>query len=422
VSNGLARRRRTIGAVSASPPHSFLLSARPLARFVGIADQPLDDDDTRLRKRVGVVAGYLTVVAPLTLPIQAGGTPLSWALAIGLSAYAIANLVVLARSHKFDRFVVALLFAGVVFVPSATFLGGGITGSSAGLGWAFLVPAYAILALGPRRAAKWFVVYLGMIALMIAIDPIARAESPAQSYPVQLFGQVQNSVVPLTIVFLLLLYTDIRRRAAEARADELLTNAIPGPIASRLRRGERRIAESYASTTILFADIVGFTPWAQRTPPADVVALLDDMFTRFDELADRYGVEKVKTSGDAWMGVAGAPVARPDHAVAAVQLGQAMVAAVADIRASSGVELEVRVGVASGPVVGGVIGQRRLLFDLWGDTVNVAARMESTDIPGRIQIAESTRNLLPDDRFRVEARDVDVKGLGRRTVYLVQSG
>jgi adenylate cyclase len=396
-------------------------SRNPLARLLRFADEPLDDDDVRRRKRVGVVAGYLTIVAPLTLPIQAGGTLISWILAVGLSGYSALNLVVLARTRNFERYVVALILAGVVFVPVATFLAGGITGSSAGLGWAFLVPAYAILALGPQRATRWFLVYLGMVAVMVAIDPIARAASPPpSSYAVELFGAVQNSVVPLTIVFFLLRFTDMRRLAAEARADELLTNAIPRQIAARLRRGERRIADSYPSTTILFADIVGFTPWAQRTPPADVVTLLDDLFTRFDEHADQYGLEKVKTIGDAWMAVAGAPEPGPDHALAAVALGRAMIGVVADVRESRGVPLEIRIGVASGPVVGGVIGQRRLLFDLWGDTVNLASRMESSGVAGRIQIAASTRELLPPGRFELEAREVEVKGLGRLTAYLVR--
>ena len=125
-----------------------------------------------------------------------------------------------------------------------------------------------------------------------------------------LVGLVQNTVIPLTIAFLLLRYTDTRRRAAEARVDELLTNAIPRSIAARLKRGERRIAELYPEATVLFADIEGFTPWAQRTPPDRVVALLDGLFTTFDELTASHGLEKIKTIGDAYMAVAGAPEPR----------------------------------------------------------------------------------------------------------------
>jgi adenylate cyclase len=390
-----------------------------LGRLIGLADDPADDEHTVLRKRVGVAAGYVTILAPLTLPIQANGLPVSWIMALGLSAYSAVNLIVLARTRNFQRFVVALIASGAIFVPTATWLGGGITGSSSGLAWGFLIPAYAILALGPRRATPWFFVYLGSVIVMVIVDPFVREAVGPPAYPVQLFSLVQNTLTPLAITFLLLRYTDLQRLAAEARVDELLTNAIPTAIASRLRRGERRIAEAYPETTVVFIDLVGFTPWAQRTSPARVVALLDALFTSFDELAEMHGVEKVKTIGDAWMGVAGAPDPRPDHAPAAVALARAMVGAVAAWRVASGVELEARIGLASGPVVGGVIGRRRLLFDLWGDTVNLASRMESSGVAGRINAAESTRRLL-GDRCEFEERATEVKGLGRVTSYLVR--
>jgi guanylate cyclase len=393
--------------------------AEPFERLISFADEPDDSDDVRLRKRVGVVAGFMTIVAPLSMPFQAGFSVVSWSLALGLSAFALANLVVLVRTKRYERYVVALLVSGVVFVPAATFLAGGITGSSSGLGWAFLVPAYAILALGPRRAIVWFVVYLGLVGLMVAIDPIARANAADQPYALKLTGALENGVVPLVIVFLLLRYTDQRRLAAEARADELLTNAIPASIARRLRHGEDRIAEEYPETSIVFADIVGSTSWAHDTPPSRVVDVLDELFTRFDELAEQHGLEKIKTIGDAYMAVAGAPEPRADHATAAVAMAVSMLDAVADLRQSSAIPIEIRIGVASGSVVGGVIGRRRLLFDLWGDTVNLASRMESAGIPGRVQVASSTRDRLPTGRFALEPREIEAKGLGRVTAYLV---
>jgi adenylate cyclase len=406
---------------SSSPDIPRLTRPNPLRRLLAIADEPGDDDDARLRKRVGVIAGVATVVAPLTLPVQAPGNALSVPFAIGLAAYALVNLLVLARTRSFDRYVVALIVGGVVFVPAATFLGGGVTGSSPGLVWGFLVPAYAIMALGPRRAAPWFVVYLAVVVVMVVLDPIARASSDPPGYALQLFGTVQNTVVPLAIVFVLLLYTDTRRRAAEARVDELLTNAIPASIAARLKHGERRIAERYPDTTVLFADIAGFTPWAQATPPDRVVELLDDLFTQFDALVADHGLEKIKTIGDAYMAVAGAPVRRADHATAAVGLAIALREAVADWRTEHALALQVRVGLASGPVVAGVIGAQRLSFDLWGETVNLAARMESSGVPGRIQVAASTAALL-DEQWPLDPRDIDVKGLGLLRAYLVADG
>jgi len=387
-------------------------------RLVSIADEPSDDDDARLRKRVGVAAGYVTILAPLGVP-AASSTPLvGWALALALSLWSLGNLIVLARTRRFDRYVIALISMGPPFVLLATVLAGGVTTNSGGLVWAFLVPAYALLALGPRRATPWFVVFLGTLLVSVAIDPLTRGAIPPPAYAVQLVFYVQNIGVPLTVAFLLLRYTDVRRRTAEARSDELLTNAIPRSIADRLRHGASRIAESYPATTVVFADIVGFTPWAQRTDPGRVVELLDDLFSRFDARAAVIGVEKIKTVGDAYMAAAGAPEARADHAAAALAFGRAMLTEVQAWRTENAVDLQVRVGIASGTVVGGVIGSRRIVFDLWGDTVNTAARMESSGVAGRIQLAASTRSLLPaGDGY--EVREVDVKGLGPMTTYLV---
>lgn len=387
-------------------------------RLISIADAPGDDDDARLRKRVGVVAGYVTIVAPLGVPAASASPIIGWLLALALSAWSVGNLIVLARTRSFDRYVIALISAGPPFVLLATILAGGVTTNSGGLVWAFLVPAYALLALGPRRATPWFIVFLATLVGAVAIDPLVRGVIDPPPYAVQLLFYVQSIGLPLTVVFLLLRYTDIRRRNAEARSDELLTNAIPRSIADRLRHGESRIAESYPATTVVFADIVGFTPWAQQTDPHRVVTLLDDLFSRFDARAADLGVEKIKTVGDAYMASAGAPQARADHAGAGVAFGQAMLDEVAAWRTVNAIDLQVRVGLASGAVVGGVIGSRRIVFDLWGDTVNTAARMESSGVPGRIQLAESTRALLGEP-YAFEERHIDVKGLGPMRTYLL---
>jgi adenylate cyclase len=388
-----------------------------LVRLISIADRPDDDDDARLRKRVGVVAGYFTIVAPFGVLLGASSPLVGWAVALSLSLWSAGNLAVLARTRRFERYVVALIAVGPPFVLFTTVLVGGVTHNGGGLVWAFLVPAYALLALGPRRATPWFFAFLATLIVAVAIDPLVRGLFTPPPYVTELIYYVQNIGAPLTVTFLLLRYVDIRRRQAEARSDELLTNAIPASIAIRLKHGEDRIAESYPATTIVFADIVGFTPWAQRTDPTRVVALLDDLFSRFDALAAEHGVEKIKTVGDAYMAAAGAPQARADHAEAALGFGRAILAEVDGWRKANDLDLQVRVGLASGAVVGGVIGRRRIVFDLWGDAVNTAARMESSGVPGRIHLAASTRELLGGDGF--EERQVDVKGLGMMRTYLL---
>ena len=389
-------------------------------RLIGISDDPADDDDARLRKRIGVAAGYVTILAPLSLPIQTRGHSLGYVLAASLAIYSAVNLLILARTKQFERFVVILIASGPVFVALATAIGGGLLGSSAGPVWAFLVPAYAILALGPQRATPWFFAFLACLAVIAVADPFVREVFDPGPYASRLTSTIMNTALPLAIVFVMLRYTDVRRRRAEARSDELLTNAIPRSIARRLKRGEQRIAEAYPETTVLFADIAGFTPFANRTDPDRVVSLLDGLFSRFDAAASEVGVEKIKTMGDAYMAVAGAPTPAPDHAQKAIRLGQRILDEATAWRREHGVELELRIGLASGAVIGGVIGEHRILFDLWGDTVNTAQRMEAFGLPGRIQVATSTRDRLPET-YRFEARQVDVKGLGRVSTYLLVS-
>jgi guanylate cyclase len=390
-------------------------------RLIAFADEPSDDDDVRLRKRVGVIAGYILVLLPLQLPILAGGHPLSWILATTMPLVSALNLLLLARSRRFERYVNVLIVM-VLAAPALVEVSlGGLAGSSAAIVFAFLGPVFALLALGPRRATAWFVAFLAVVIGVILVDPVVSSRIEPQPYPMRLIWYAANLAIPLGITFAMLRYTDMRRRAAEARSEELLTNAIPVSIAARLKGGEERIAETYPETTVLFADLVGFTPWTKRTDPAQVVTFLDELFTRFDQVAAKVGVEKIKTIGDAYMAVAGAPVPRHDHASAAMALARGMLTVLEEARQRSSLPLELRIGMASGPVVGGVIGQRRILFDLWGDTVNIASRMESTGVPGRIHVAPTTHQLLRDTWPFEEREPVDVKGVGQMTTYLLVS-
>ncbi len=390
-------------------------------RVLSIADEATDDDDLRLRKRVGVIAGLILVVLPPSLPIMARGIALSWGVALALPVIMSINLIALARTRRYERYVVVLVLTVTLFPAFIEVALGGIGGASATLLFAFLGPVFAILALGPRRATAWFAFFLVVVAMVIILDPIISSAIEPQSYPQRLIFYFANLAVPLTITFLFIRYTDIRRRQAEARSEALLTNAIPATIAARLKRGHGgRIADVYPATTVLFADLVGFTPWARRTDPDEIVRVLDDLFGRFDAEAATCGVEKIKTIGDSYMAVAGAPTPRDDHAKAALMLARGMIAAIAEARRDMGTALELRIGLASGSVVGGVIGKKRILFDLWGDSVNLASRMESSGVPGRIQLAPSTWALLQDDTSLVfeEREVVDIKGIGPMTTYL----
>lgn len=200
----------------------------------------------------------------------------------------------------------------------------------------------------------------------------------------------------------------------------LLLNILPAPIADRLKRGSGVIAERYDSVSVLFADIVGFTVLSGGMPPEPLVEMLNDLFTRFDELARRHGVEKIKTIGDCYMAVCGVPEPRPDHAAVLATMALEMLLGLHEFNQARGTALELRIGLNTGPVVAGVIGRSKFIYDLWGDTVNTASRMESSGVPGRIQVTEATRQALAGAGDYEERGDVEVKGKGRlRTWFLL---
>ena len=207
--------------------------------------------------------------------------------------------------------------------------------------------------------------------------------------------------------------------AAHRRSEELLINVLPMPIAERLKAGEQPIADQLDEVSVVFADIIGFTEIAAALEPGQLIALLNEVFTRFDRLAELHGLEKIKTIGDAYMAVAGAPRAVPDHAVAAAEMALDFIEAVAAVQGPGGTSLAARVGIASGPAIAGVIGTHRFSYDLWGDTVNTASRMESHGASGRVHVADGTRRRL-GDRYLFEDRGlIEVKGKGAMRTWLL---
>ena len=198
----------------------------------------------------------------------------------------------------------------------------------------------------------------------------------------------------------------------QARSHDLLLNILPATIAKRLQYGQKMIANQFESATVLFGDMVNFTRYASSVEAADLVRELNRVFHAFDELAVEHGVEKIKTIGDAYLAVAGVPDICEDHAERAARLALSMLSAANELRSRGELNLEVRFGLHSGPITAGVIGKLKFAYDIWGDTVNVASRMESTGSPGAIQISSTTRELL-GDRFVTRARDQAVSGKGK---------
>jgi class 3 adenylate cyclase len=207
----------------------------------------------------------------------------------------------------------------------------------------------------------------------------------------------------------------------QLKTEKLMLNILPRPIADRLKRGEKNISGSYPDVTILFSDLVGFTKMSSQTSATDLVKLLNDLFTRFDKRADALGVEKIKTIGDAYMAVAGLPIPRPDHAQLCAELALGMFDDLKAFNQENGKELDMRIGLNSGPVVAGVIGFTKFSYDLWGNTVNTASRMESTSKPGRVQVSPATYEAIKDDFTLEDGGLMECKGLGEILTHLLIS-
>ena len=207
----------------------------------------------------------------------------------------------------------------------------------------------------------------------------------------------------------------------QMKTEKLMLNILPKPIAERLKKGEKNISGSYPEVTILFSDLVGFTKMSSQKSAADLVMLLNDLFSRFDKRAENLGLEKIKTIGDAYMAVGGLPIPRSDHAEIAADMALGMFEDLTAFNAENRADLNMRIGLNSGPVVEGVIGFTKFSYDLWGNTVNTASRMESTSLPGRIQISPATKEAL-HDKFILEERELmECKGLGQIMTHFLNA-
>ena len=384
-------------------------------RALALGADPADSTDERFRKRL------LVGIAVLILPIGFVWGCLYWLIgehAVALTPWAYVtgsaiSLVVFARTRNFAFLRTAQLLLILIAPALGMIMLGGLEESSSVILWSLLAPLGAVAFDRPSRAWPWFAAFVATMLLALALSEVVRPEGADLPNAFVRTFDVLN-IVFVSFVAMLLLVTFARGRdAAQARVEALLLNVLPGEIAERLQSDPNSIADHFDDASILFADVVDFTPLASSLDAREVVGLLDRLFTAFDELVDRYDVEKIKTIGDCYMVAAGVPRRRADHAQALAGLALEMrECARTCLPEGDGNDLRLRIGISSGPVVAGVIGRRRFLYDLWGDTVNMASRMESHGTPDAIQITRSTWELLRDDFVTEPYGLVDVKGKG----------
>jgi adenylate cyclase len=393
---------------------------RVAARLMLVGSDPRDDEDLRARKAL------LVLISVLILPVAAlwGALYLALGSPVGVVPLVyfgvlLGAIAMFSRTRDFAWFLrvgqVAILLAPTLsMIP----LGGFLDAGGVGL-WGILAPLGALVFSDVRSAVRWYVAWLVVfLGSGIAGEIIGPVWPPLPVWFTSTMLAL-NIAVGGTIVFVLLAVFAKQRRDAlaalrqeQAKAESLLLNILPRSIADQLKAETQPIADHFRSASILFADVADFTPWSERLPPAEVVGYLDHLFSHFDELAERYELEKIKTVGDCYMVAAGVPTPRSDHARALALMALDMIEAMRAHGVLGHLGLELRVGINSGPVVAGVIGRKRFLYDLWGDAVNTASRMESHGTPGRIQITRETYDLLADE-FECEPRGtIAVKGKG----------
>lgn len=404
---------------------------RVVERLAEIGAVPGRSQDEGLRQGMLIFASVLIALLSFIWvgTYLAYGHPLSAAIPAAYQVITVVGLLVLSRSRRFPVFRTTQLVSFLVLPALLQASLGGFVASSGMVLWAIFVPLAALALLGVRRSVGWLVAFFAAVLTLALLDP-RLSQRPAdlpEGFVVTFF--VLNVMgVTVSAYAMLGYFVEQRERARlaleaeQARSERLLLNVLPAPIAARLKRETGVIAEHYDAVTVLFADLVGFTERTQVMPPGQLVALLDRIFSVFDQRADAEGIEKIKTIGDAYMVAGGLPERRPDHVEAVARVALTMRADIAAIAREPGCEwLAVRIGMDTGPAVAGVIGRRKFIYDLWGDTVNTASRMESHGLPGEIQVTERVAAAL-GPAFAVRSRGtVLVKSKGPMTTFLLDA-
>lgn len=340
--------------------------------------------------------------------------PLFFVLVVGASIL----LSHLTRKHKIA--VYAQISSIMLVTAAIQWTIGGMFDSGVVLLWAFIGPLVALMFLSFRAAGFWIIVYLLLVIATVVFDGYLSSPADPSSDALRRFYFGLNLGVASLVVFAFAGYFVTSTLRERALANQLLLSVLPPSIAERLKRDSGLVADSYASASILFADGVGSTPLFAQFQPTEVVDWLNEVFTSFDEVVERHGLEKLRTIGDGYMVGSGVPVAREDHAPALVACALDLIQASANIPARNGQRLEFRFGINSGPVVAGIVGTSKFHYDLWGDAVNVASRMESTGEVGKVHISQSTFDLVEADFTCISRGVIPVKGKGEMQTWFVE--
>ena len=381
-----------------------------------------DTDDIRSEKVAIFLVAASCCIAGLIWSVTyyvVLGWGLSAALPLGFTV-GVGTALLIAHLIKAHRIAIYAQLVGIIGVTACLQWSlGGLFDSGFVLAWGFLGPIGALFFFPYRRAIPWLLLYVATLLVTVVFDSFFATQGPEVPPWAPPVFFIMNLGVSSAIVFVFAAYFVNATAVQRKRADDLLLNTLPSQIVTILKSGTKTIAEHYDSATVLFADIVGSTPLFAGMPPAEVVEWLNDIYSSFDDVVARHGAEKIRTIGDNYMVAVGVPIRHSDHAKVAARVALDMLQVLRGAPSHNGRRLAFRIGINSGPLVAGVIGRAKFQYDLWGDTVNLAARMESHGEPDRVHLTDATYQLIKDE-FDCKCRDgIDIKGRGVMTTWFL---
>ncbi|HEX5336821.1 MAG TPA: adenylate/guanylate cyclase domain-containing protein [Gallionella sp.] len=409
-----------------------------MATLPEITAETADTQEEKLRKSLLIFAcAFMNLAVVLWLAIYwMMGLHFSANVPLGYQLVSVASLIFYFRTRRFEpfRFIQLSLFLFAPFVMQWSI--GSSMASSGVMLWALLAPVGALVVSGWRDSVPWFVAYIAMTALSGVFDYLISPDNVA-GMPMKTIGVffALNFAAMSSIIYFLLRYFVVEMdrikcqldRQHQLLADEqqkserVLFNVLPSNIAQRLKNEPGLIADGYADVTVMFADLVNFTQLTESLPPEQMVGLLNTIFSGFDEMCEKYGVEKIKTIGDAYMVVGGLARDKVEYTRNIADMALEMREFVATHPQFARFNLSIHTGIATGPVVAGVIGTKRFIYDLWGDTVNIASRLTDEAVQGVIQVDKTTYNRIKQDYAFEPPATIHVKGKGEMVMYRLSS-
>jgi guanylate cyclase len=383
---------------------------------------PEDTESIRIRKTtiVLIVLAFIPINFIWTLAIFSLGLNVAAAINLTLGIALIVGVVFISRTKRFSVFLNIIFSITLIYGTSLQISLGGFINSGLVFISVLLIPLSASLLLSRRNTIFWATIYVITFTFLLAYDEMIAFNAPA--LPTN-FGIINGFFNIASLTFLsiaMMLYLVKQLEIAQDRADTLLFNMLPQKVAARLKKKPGTIAEAYDNASILFADIVGFTPLSNQLSPTKMIDLLNQIYSQFDELVEKYGVEKIRTIGDNYLVASGVPNPRPDHAQALAYLALDMLEVCQNTKLVSDKTLTLRIGINSGSLIAGVIGSKKFQYDIWGDAVNTASRMESHGLPGKIQITKDTYEILKDSFVLTPRGAIHVKGKGEMQTWFLE--